>query len=110
MSFYHVVLFQALIVSRWGLSFCFQVAVCGLPDPQRNHFVIMCRFAQDCLVAMRRLTAELEVELGPDTADLMLRVGLHSGPVVAGVLRGEKVRNNSLRNCFCITVGLLPLI
>lgn len=35
---------------------------------------------------------ELEVELGPDTAMLGIRVGLHSGPVTAGVLRGERAR------------------
>lgn len=38
------------------------------------------------------MTEKLEQELGPDTADLGLRVGLHSGQVVAGVLRGEKSR------------------
>jgi hypothetical protein len=32
------------------------------------------------------------VSLGPDTGDLAIRVGLHSGPVTAGVLRGEKSR------------------
>lgn len=68
------------------------VAVCGLPDPRKNHFSVMCRFAQDCLSAMQTITKELEVKLGPDTGDLTLRVGLHSGPVVAGVLRGEKSR------------------
>lgn len=41
---------------------------------------------------MNRLTQEMEVELGPETTELSLRVGLHSGPVVAGVLRGEKSR------------------
>ena len=30
--------------------------------------------------------------LGPDTADLSMRFGLHSGPVTAGVLRGERSR------------------
>jgi hypothetical protein len=30
--------------------------------------------------------------LGPDTSDLGIRVGIHSGPVTAGVLRGEKSR------------------
>jgi hypothetical protein len=35
---------------------------------------------------------KLELKLGPDTSDLALRVGLHSGPVTAGVLRGERAR------------------
>lgn len=68
------------------------VAVCGLPDPRKDHYAVMCRFAQDCMAAMHVHTKELEVRLGPDTGDLSLRVGLHSGPVVAGVLRGDKSR------------------
>jgi hypothetical protein len=36
--------------------------------------------------------SQLETTLGPDTGDLALRVGLHSGPVTAGVLRGDKSR------------------
>lgn len=28
----------------------------------------------------------------PDTAELGMRIGLHSGPVTAGVLRGERAR------------------
>jgi len=68
------------------------VAVCGLPDPRKDHYAVMCRFAQDCMAAMHVHTKELEIRLGPDTGDLALRVGLHSGPVVAGVLRGDKSR------------------
>jgi class 3 adenylate cyclase len=34
----------------------------------------------------------MESTLGPDTGELGLRVGLHSGPVTGGVLRGEKAR------------------
>jgi class 3 adenylate cyclase len=30
--------------------------------------------------------------LGPDTGDLLMRIGLHSGPVIAGVLRGDRAR------------------
>ena len=30
--------------------------------------------------------------IGPDTGDLAMRTGLHSGPVTAGVLRGDKSR------------------
>lgn len=68
------------------------VAVTGLPHPQDDHAVIMVKFARDCLRTMQRLTQKLEVELGPDTGDLCIRVGLHSGPVTAGVLRGQKSR------------------
>lgn len=68
------------------------VAVAGLPDPQPDHALIMCKFAQKCLHRFSELTKELELSLGPGTADLGLRVGLHSGPVTAGVLRGERAR------------------
>jgi len=68
------------------------VAVTGLPVPQEKHAVIMAKFASECLIQFRRLTRDLEVVLGPDTADLAIRIGLHSGPVTAGVLRGERSR------------------
>jgi class 3 adenylate cyclase len=41
---------------------------------------------------MTSVVRRLEVSLGPDTADLGMRIGIHSGPVTAGVLRGEKSR------------------
>ncbi|CAB9521527.1 Receptor-type guanylate cyclase gcy [Seminavis robusta] len=68
------------------------VAVCGLPDPRHDHSVAMCRFGRDIMSKMRVLTKELEVRLGPDTGELALRIGMHSGPVIAGVLRGERSR------------------
>ncbi len=68
------------------------VAVTGLPEPQEDHAVIMAIFAKECLSSMRELTKSLESILGPSTASLALRVGMHSGPVIAGVLRGEKSR------------------
>jgi len=68
------------------------VAVSGLPDPNKNHAITMARFARECMFKMRSLTKKLEVTLGPDTGDLNLRTGLHSGPVTAGVLRGERSR------------------
>lgn len=68
------------------------VAVTGLPNPQDNHAVIMARFAVDILGKMKDVTRQLELILGPGTADLSLRIGLHSGPVTAGVLRGKKLR------------------
>jgi hypothetical protein len=68
------------------------VAVTGLPTPQEDHAILMARFAVEILEKMGELTKELEISLGPGTADLGLRVGLHSGTVTAGVLRGEKSR------------------
>jgi hypothetical protein len=52
----------------------------------------MAKFAKECMQKMNALTKELEVSLGPETGDLSMRFGLHSGPVTAGVLRGEKSR------------------
>jgi len=41
---------------------------------------------------MKELMSDLESSLGPDTADLTIRIGIHSGPVTAGVLKGERAR------------------
>ena len=41
---------------------------------------------------MHLVVQELEVTLGPDTGNIAIRVGLHSGAVTAGVLRGDKGR------------------
>eukprot|EP00980_Cylindrotheca_fusiformis_P002321 scaffold541_cov138-Cylindrotheca_fusiformis.AAC.4 len=68
------------------------VAVAGLPEPDKEHALAICRFARDCVTTMKDTTLKLEVSLGPDTSDLELRVGIHSGQVTAGVLRGERSR------------------
>jgi class 3 adenylate cyclase len=68
------------------------VAVCGLPMPNRHHALQMAKFASTCVEEMSMITEKLELSLGPGTADLALRLGLHSGPTIAGVLRGEKAR------------------
>lgn len=68
------------------------VAVAGLPDPRNDHAVVVVKFARDCCVRLLQLVSKLSVELGPDTEDLTIRFGLNSGPVTAGVLRGEKSR------------------
>ena len=41
---------------------------------------------------MWRLSSEVAETLGPDTSELTMRTGLHSAPVTAGVLRGERSR------------------
>jgi class 3 adenylate cyclase len=68
------------------------LAVTGLPDPQEDHAVIMAEFAFDCKRKMQEVTRNLERTLGPETSVLGMRFGLHSGPVVAGVLQGERSR------------------
>jgi len=68
------------------------VAATGLPEPRKDHAVVMVRFAYECLNEMRSLVKRLEVLLGPSTGDLKARCGMHSGPVTAGVLRGAKAR------------------
>ena len=70
----------------------------------------MARFAKDLLRRMNDLTKRLEVHLGPDTGDLSLRVGLHSGSLTGGVIRGgkswianddtTKIARCSSNNCF----------
>ena len=53
------------------------MAVTGLPQPQEDHAVRMVKFARDCMSRMARLLDDLSAQLGPDTRDLAMRVGLH---------------------------------
>lgn len=68
------------------------VAAAGLPTPRDDHAEIMSRFATECKYKMINVVQSLEVLLGPGTEELGMRFGLHSGQVMAGVLRGEKSR------------------
>lgn len=74
------------------LSFFSYVAVTGVPEPQADHAPRMVKFARNIMLKMRVLKMQLAETLGDDTIELDLRVGLHSGPVTAGVLRGKKSR------------------
>ena len=69
----------SLILYSQTVGDCY-VAVTGLPDPQEDHAIIMARFARDCRSKMNEVTRKLEMTLGPDTGDLCMRIGLHSGP------------------------------
>lgn len=51
------------------------VAVTGLPESQSTHALIMARFAWECKHKMHQMTRELEVTLGPDCSDLVMRFG-----------------------------------
>eukprot|EP00980_Cylindrotheca_fusiformis_P005841 scaffold1228_cov119-Cylindrotheca_fusiformis.AAC.8 len=58
------------------------VAAVGLPEPMVNHAVVACKFARDCLKKMQEMTRKMEVSLGPDTADLDMRIGIHRYDVI----------------------------
>lgn len=68
------------------------VAVCGVPHPNKIHAIVMAKFSRDCLETFYEVIHDLEMTLGPDTSELDMRIGLHSGPVTAGVLRGDRAR------------------
>ena len=68
------------------------MAVTGLPEPQENHATIMAEFATQCLMQVNPVLYSLVDKLGTEVTELSLRFGLNSGPVTAGVLRGEKAR------------------
>jgi hypothetical protein len=44
-------------------------------QPMKNHQVTMARFALECMQTMDVLTKRLETTLGPDTAELNMRMG-----------------------------------
>lgn len=68
------------------------MAATGLPKPQHDHALRMVKFAADCQSKMTLVAASLADTLGADTQALAMRIGLHSGSVTAGVLRGKKSR------------------
>ena len=90
------------------LTDCY-VAVAGLPEKRDDHAVVMARFSRDIRQKMNDLTKQLELSLGPDTGDLSLRIGLHSGPVTAGVLRGEKTRFQLFGDVSFATISVVLL-
>jgi adenylate cyclase len=55
------------------------MAVCGLPTPRSGHARAAVRFALDMIAAAGRLQSRLPVPFP-------IRVGLHSGPVMAGII------------------------
>lgn len=66
------------------------IACARVPHPQNDHAIVLTQFAERC----RQKANELLVRLSPklDTDDLGIRIGIHSGPVTAGVLRGDTPR------------------
>ena len=46
------------------------VAVAGLPEPRKDHAIVMARFARDCLIQFTATVKAMVVELGPDTEEV----------------------------------------
>jgi len=68
------------------------MAVTGLPKANRQHAMLMCQFSREALKKFYDIIHNLEEVLGAGTNQLGLRVGINSGPVTAGVIRGDNAR------------------
>ena len=68
------------------------MAVCGVPDAREDHAVAMAKFALQMQAKMKLVQDRLARRLGSEVHDLLLRVGIHSGSVTAGVIRGQRAR------------------
>ncbi|KAG7341727.1 adenylate/guanylate cyclase with integral membrane sensor [Nitzschia inconspicua] len=75
------------------------VACTGAPYVQADHAVRMCRVASDIMESFIEVLDVLPLKHGPDTTDLGLRCGIHSGVVTMGVLRNERERFQLFGDC-----------
>ncbi|MFM7543780.1 MAG: adenylate/guanylate cyclase domain-containing protein [Ignavibacteria bacterium] len=58
------------------------MAVCGIPTKQKDHALRMANFAKDILLETKKFTF--------NTKHIEVRIGIHSGPVIAGVIGLQK--------------------
>lgn len=68
---------------------CYMV-VSGLPEPRRDHAENLAAMALELQACLASLGNELLFPQGMDRSALRMRIGLHSGPVVAGVIGTQK--------------------
>lgn len=69
------------------------IAATGVPTPQDDHAILLSRFAERCRRNGNDVLQRLSLQDGmSDVSQLSIRIGIHSGPVTAGVLRGQKAR------------------
>ncbi|MEM7129684.1 MAG: adenylate/guanylate cyclase domain-containing protein [Chloroflexota bacterium] len=59
------------------------LATCGVTVPRIDHAKRAVEFAEELLAVVKRVNAQHNTELG-------LRIGIHSGPVTAGVVVGDR--------------------
>ncbi len=59
------------------------MAVAGVPDPCPDHARRIAELALDCMAALAEINREREL-------DINIRIGIHAGPVIAGVIGSRK--------------------
>lgn len=66
------------------------IATTGVPYPREDHAIVLAKFSERCRKkaneVLQRLTEQGEID---SISQLKIRIGIHSGPVTAGVLRGN---------------------
>jgi adenylate cyclase len=60
------------------------MAVAGIPEPRTDHAIAAARMALDMQAALQTYAAR-------NGSDLAIRIGIHTGPVVAGVIGRKKL-------------------
>lgn len=69
------------------------IASTGVPDQRDDHAILLAKFAERCRRTANDVLQKLSKQEGMhDVTALSIRIGIHSGPVTAGVLRGRKAR------------------
>lgn len=78
-------------VEDTNLTVCVVAAV-GIPKARPDHAVVAAEYAAECMNAIHDTVKKIEVDFGPGTGDLTMRIGIHSGSVTGGFLRGKCAR------------------
>ena len=66
------------------------MAVCGIPEPNPQHCLNVVRFALDMLRVIEKYSIHGAPQLPTSDNHLRLRIGIHTGAVVAGVIGKKK--------------------
>ena len=66
--------------------------VAGMPAPNPDHSMVIVRFASDMRRVLKEVTEQLAETMGGSIKKLQFRIGVHSGAVFGGVVRGPKLR------------------
>jgi class 3 adenylate cyclase len=69
------------------------IATTGVPYPREDHAILLAQFSRRCRRKANKVLQRL-LEQGEMTgiSQLKIRIGIHSGPVLAGVFRGNNNR------------------